>query len=112
MLSDVSRTSKHPRVLMLLLFAGVAVWGAAGLGPAKDFTVPAATDASLNHLSDYAGRVVLINWWRTDCAWSQRESPKLVGLYQKYRPKGLVILDITDDNCSTLGQIPDTLKLY
>ena len=112
MLSDKSPISKHPRILMLLLFAGVAAWGAAGLGPAKDFTVPAATDASLIHLSDYAGKVVLINWWRTDCAWSQRESPKLVGLYQKYRPKGLVILGISDDHGSTVGQIPAYLKRY
>jgi len=112
MLSDVSPISKHPRVLMLLLFAGVAAWGAAGLGPAKDFTVPAATDGSIIHLSEYAGKVVLINWWRTDCPWSQRESPKLVGLYQKYRPKGLVILGISDDHGSTVGQVPAYLKRY
>ena len=112
MLSDKSPISKHPRVLMSFLFAGVAASGAAGLGPAKDFTVPAATDGSLIHLSESAGKVVLINWWRTDCAWSQRESPKLVGLYQRYRPKGLVILGISDDHGSTVGEIPAYLKRY
>ena len=56
--------------------------------------------------------MVLINWWRTDCPWSQRESPKLVGLYQKYRPKGLVILGISDDHGSTVGEIPAYLKRY
>src|SRR6267378_2514374 len=112
MRSDSSPILKHLRILMLLLFAAVPAWAGTGLGPAKDFTVPAATDASLIHLAEYAGKVVLINWWRTDCGWSQRESPKLVGLYQKYHPKGLVILGISDDHGSTVSQIPAYLKRY
>lgn len=78
----------------------------------KDFTLPSATDGSLIHLADYAGKVVLINWWRSDCGWSKRESLKLVGLYQKYRSKGLVILGISDDTAPTVANVPGYLKQY
>jgi peroxiredoxin len=78
----------------------------------QDFTLPSATDSSLIRLSDHTGKVVLINWWRTDCAWSQRESPKLAALYAKYRDKGLVILGVSDDTASTVALIPSYLKKY
>ena len=77
---------------------------------ATDFTLPSATDSSLIRLADHAGKVVLINWWRTDCAWSQQESPKLAALYAKYRDKGLVIIGISDDTAPTVGAIPAYLK--
>lgn len=82
----------------------------------KDFTLPSATDGSLIRLSDHSGEVVLINWWRTSCAWSQKESPKLVALYNKYRDKGLVILGVFDkhsgEGYETVDQIPAYLKRY
>jgi hypothetical protein len=37
------------------------------IAPIKDFTLPSASDGSLIRLSDYAGKVILLNWWRTDC---------------------------------------------
>lgn len=79
---------------------------------ATDFTLPSATDSSLIRLADHAGKVVLINWWRTDCAWSQRESPKLAALYAKYRDKGLVIIGISDDTAPTVGAIPAYVKRF
>jgi peroxiredoxin len=79
---------------------------------ATDFTLPSATDSSLIRLADHTGKVVLINWWRTDCAWSQRESPKLAALYAKYRDKGLVIIGISDDTAPTVGAIPAYLKRF
>ncbi len=75
-----------------------------------DFTVPSATDHHLLHLSDYAGKVVLINWWRTTCPWSQRETPKLVELNSRYAGKGLVIVGISDDNASSVGSVAGYLK--
>ena len=78
----------------------------------KDFTLPSATDGTLIRLADHAEKVVLINWWRTDCGWSQRESPKLVSLYHKYRDKGLVILGVSDDTANTVSRIPAYLRQY
>jgi peroxiredoxin len=90
-------------VLPLALAAQTAV---------KDFSLPAATDGGAIHLADHAGKVVLINWWRTSCAWSQRESPRLVALYDKYRNKGLVVLGVSDDTSDTVAQIGAYLKRY
>ena len=78
----------------------------------KDFTLPSTTNSSLIHLSDYAGKVVLINWWRTSCTWSQAEAPKLVELYKKYHAQGLDIVGISDDNTGTVAQVPAYLKRY
>jgi peroxiredoxin len=95
--------------LSAVLVAVAAPCAAKGV---NDFTLPSATDGSIVRLSDYAGKVVLINWWRTDCGWSQRESPKLTKLYDKYRSKGLVILGISDDTGDTVSGVPAYLKRY
>ena len=78
----------------------------------QDFTLPSATSSSLIHLSDHAGKVVLINWWRTSCTWSQAEAPKLVELYKKYHAQGLDIIGISDDNTGTVAGVPSYLKRY
>jgi len=74
--------------------------------------LPSATSDSLIHLSEYGGKVVLINWWRTSCAWSQKQSPKLVELYKQYHDKGLVIIGVSDDTSDSVAQIPAYLKRY
>jgi peroxiredoxin len=78
----------------------------------KDFTLPSATDNSLIQLANYAGKVVLINFWRTSCAWSQKESPRLVDLYKQYRDKGLVIVGVSDDTADTVAQVSAYLNRY
>ena len=81
--------------------------------PVNDFSVPAAApNAPLIRLSDYAGKVVLVNWWRTSCAWSQQEAPKLAALYQKYKDKGLVIIGVSDDTSDTVQQVPAYVARY
>lgn len=103
------------RLILMSSLLAMSVGDAAGQPARKavlDFTLPSATDASLVRLADHAGKVVLINWWRTDCAWSQRESPKLATLYAKYKDKGFVILGISDDTAPTVSQIPAYFKKY
>ena len=79
---------------------------------AKDFTIPSVRDNSLIRLSDYGGKVVLINWWRTTCTFSQQEAPRLVDLYKKYKDKGLVILGVSDDDAESVAQVPAYLQKY
>ena len=80
--------------------------------PIKDFTLPSASDGSLIHLSDYSGKVVLINYWRTECAYSRDEAPKLVDLYKKYHDKGLEIFGVSDDHPNTIKDIPAHIAKY
>ena len=45
-------------------------------------------------LSDYRGKVVILNFWAVWCPPCQIEVPHLVALYDQYKDKGLVILGI------------------
>ncbi len=76
---------KHSCLLIVLVIVLVPQLVFCSDTPVKDFTLPSATSDSLIRLADYSGKVILINWWRTSCAWSQRESPKLVDLNNRYR---------------------------
>lgn len=46
-------------------------------------------------LSDYKGKVVLINFWATWCAPCQAEMPELVKLQREYASRGLQVIGIT-----------------
>jgi thiol-disulfide isomerase/thioredoxin len=50
-----------------------------------------------HRLADYAGRVVVINFWASWCPECIDEMPSLNGLYEKLKGKGLVVLGITSD---------------
>jgi thiol-disulfide isomerase/thioredoxin len=45
-------------------------------------------------LSDYRGKVVLVNFWATWCAPCLAEMPELVKLQKEYRAQGLQIIGI------------------
>ena len=47
------------------------------------------------HLSDYEGKVVLLNFWGTWCPPCRKEIPDLVNLQTKYNKNGLEIVGIT-----------------
>jgi len=46
-------------------------------------------------LSDYQGKVVLINFWATWCPPCRAEMPDLVRLQREYRKEGLKVIGIT-----------------
>lgn len=95
---------KWSRLLIASLLALAYQLTSFGDTTVKDFTLPSATSKSLIHLSDYGGKVVLINWWRSSCPWSQKESPRLAELFKQYREKGLVIIGISDDTKTVDGR--------
>ena len=43
-------------------------------------------------LSDYRGKIVLLNFWYTGCAPCREETPALQAAYQKLAPQGLQII--------------------
>ena len=63
---------------------------------AADFTLKDAQGRDV-HLSDYRGKVVLINFWATWCHGCQQEIPWLVEFDRKYRSKGLAVIGISMD---------------
>jgi thiol-disulfide isomerase/thioredoxin len=48
-------------------------------------------------LSEYKGKVVLVNFWATWCEPCRGEIPELIELQHKYGPKGFVLLGIALD---------------
>ncbi|MHB8499468.1 MAG: TlpA disulfide reductase family protein [Candidatus Acidiferrales bacterium] len=49
-------------------------------------------------LSEYKGKVILVNFWATWCDPCRGEIPWLIELQQKYGPKGFVVLGIALDD--------------
>jgi thiol-disulfide isomerase/thioredoxin len=76
--------------------------GAPGAGaPSKPTDAPTVTLKDLNDkdftLQDYKGKVVLVNFWATWCEPCKSEIPMLIGLREKYGPRGFEILGLSMD---------------
>ncbi|MFN8505659.1 redoxin domain-containing protein [Kouleothrix sp.] len=61
--------------------------------PASDFALP-TLDGQQVRLSDYRGKVVLLNFWYTNCAPCREETPALQAAYEKLSAQGLQIIGV------------------
>jgi cytochrome c biogenesis protein CcmG, thiol:disulfide interchange protein DsbE len=59
--------------------------------PAPDFSL-AGIDGKTVRLSDYRGKVVLLNFWYTGCEPCREETPALEAAYKKLAPQGFEII--------------------
>jgi peroxiredoxin len=76
-----------------------------------DFTVKDMNGAKVR-LTDYKGKVILINFWATWCAPCQVEIPGFIELYAQYKDKGFVILGVSgDDDAETLRTFATQWKI-
>jgi thiol-disulfide isomerase/thioredoxin len=64
---------------------------------AKDFTLRNIGGRPLS-LSDYRGKVVLVNFWATWCGPCRAEIPWLISMQQKYAGQGFTILGLAMDD--------------
>jgi thiol-disulfide isomerase/thioredoxin len=51
-------------------------------------------DASKAKVTDYMGRVLILDFWATYCPPCLEETPHLQALHQKYQPQGLEIIGL------------------
>ncbi len=65
-------------------------------GYAPDFTLT-TPDGKKVSLSQFRGKVLLLDFWATWCGPCLREMPNVIALYKKYHSKGLEILGVSLD---------------
>lgn len=68
----------------------------AAQGTAPDFTLNDINGEKVN-LSEFRGKVVLLNFWATWCGPCRAEMPSLNNLYNEFKDKGLVVLAVSVD---------------
>ena len=68
-----------------LTFAGFAIWSAEPAAPGVTFVSIKGEKITTESLR---GRVVLINFWATDCVTCVKEMPDITATYNKYRGQG------------------------
>ena len=64
--------------------------------PAPDFSL-ATLGSETASLSDYRGKVVLLNFWATWCAPCREEMPAMQSLWERLQDDGFVILAVSGD---------------
>lgn len=101
-----------------LLVASLGCSGTTAGGPPADGSTPAsgsaasapdftlqALDGSTVHLSDFKGKVVLLDFWSTTCDPCLAAMPHLVELYKKEKDRGFVVLGISLDGPETRAAV-------
>lgn len=85
-------------MLAICLFVGCAGPGAELVnGPAPELGLPDLS-ASIVHLSDFRGKVVLLDFWATWCGPCAASIPFYESLYHRDESKGLVVIGINEDD--------------
>jgi peroxiredoxin len=75
------------------------------------FTVKDMNGAKVR-LTDYKGKVILINFWATWCPPCKVEIPGFIELYDQYKEKGFVVLGVSgDDDAETLRTFATEWKI-
>jgi peroxiredoxin len=64
------------------------------------------------HLSDYKGKVVLVNFWATWCGPCKVEIPEFVQVYSEYKDRGFVILGVLAQDTPSKDQLHSFLTEY
>jgi peroxiredoxin len=78
---------------------------------APDFTLR-DLDGRQVHLSDYTGKVVLVDFWATWCVPCAAELPQLQELYEKKKGDGFVVLGVSMDGPESVAQVVPFARRY
>jgi len=67
-------------------------------------------DGATFKLSDFQGKVLVVDFWATYCPPCVRQVPQLAELSRKYRDKGLEVVGLTSDEKADQEQVLEFLK--
>ncbi len=68
---------------------------------AKDFSLKDAQGTKVS-LSDFRGKVVLLDFWATWCPPCLEELPRINALYRQHKGRDLVVLGVNDEDMGTI----------
>jgi thiol-disulfide isomerase/thioredoxin len=71
--------------------------------PAPDMAFTAVADRQARHLSDFRGKVLLVNLWATWCPPCRAELPTLNRLQEELAGRGLVVVTLSDESPDALA---------
>ena len=74
----------------LLVFLGLSL---NNKSQAPNITFTTIEGKKIN-MADLKGKVVLINFWATDCPGCIKEMPELINTYNLYKPKGFEVISV------------------
>jgi cytochrome c biogenesis protein CcmG/thiol:disulfide interchange protein DsbE len=104
----LTKTTVGPARFFLVLLAALFLMAAASsgwaAGRAPDFTLKGVQDGKDYKLSQFKGKVVLINFFTFFCGPCRQEMPELSQMYQELQGRGFQILGIG------LASTPEQLK--
>lgn len=87
-------------LLVLLLFAAVA------FRPAQPELSLKDSQGQTHSLSEYRGKIVVLNFWATWCVPCKQEMPIFVDVYKKYHDRGVMVVAASLDDESTKKYVP------
>ncbi len=99
---DPPKKAKLVETLPILGFEGSAVLN----HPAPDFELKTGAGEKVR-LSDYRGKVVLLNFWATWCGPCRQELPTVAKLYGEFKDSGLVVFGVSDEDRGTAKKYLD-----
>ena len=100
-----------PARFLPALFAGAVFALAAGPGPPADLSLK-SMEGQRVRLSDYRGKVVVLNFWATWCIPCKAEMPMLVSAEEGYRSKGVVFIAASADDRKTKKNVEGFVSKY
>jgi peroxiredoxin len=98
--------------LALVSFSAFSYGAVAAVGagkPAQDFSLRDIDNATQT-LSQYKGKVVLMNFWATWCGPCQVEMPHLQKMYSELGAQGFVVLGISADDAKTTSGVKPLVR--
>src|SRR5262245_43041580 len=108
-------------ILMIALTFAAACDSAAPPRPIDDLTLSERAkiagameitklDGGTFKLSDFQGKVLVVDFWATYCPPCVRQVPQLAELSRKYRDKGLEVVGLTSDDRADQAKVQEFLK--
>lgn len=77
---------------------------------APNFSLKSVDGKTIN-LSDYKGKIVIIDFWATWCPPCRKGIPDLISIQKEYN-KDVVIIGISLDDARTIKEVPGFIKDY